>query len=116
MIIDTIKNAHKYYSVHPLFERAFQYINETDLANAENGKADIAEGLKAIISNAAGKLSEESLKKFECHDENIDIQLCIKGNETIGWKPRENVLFQMAIIILRKMFVFLMTVRICFFN
>ncbi len=27
--------------------------------------------------------------KFECHNKNIDIQLCINGVETIGWKPRE---------------------------
>ena len=89
MIIDTIKNASKYFSVHPLFERAFQYINETDLQNLESGKADIAEGLKVIISEGAGKTKEESLKKFECHNQNIDIQLCIRGNETFGWKPRE---------------------------
>ena len=35
MIIDTIENADKYYSVHPLFEQAFNYIHSTDLLNAE---------------------------------------------------------------------------------
>ena len=24
------------------------------------------------------------------HNKNIDIQFCIKGNEQIGWKPRES--------------------------
>ena len=89
MIIDTIQNAHKYYSVHPLFEQAFNWIKSTDLANIEVGTIQIAEGLKAIISDGQGKTKEDSLKKFECHDNNIDIQLCIRGNETIGWKPRE---------------------------
>jgi biofilm protein TabA len=89
MIIDTIQNAHKYFSVHPLFAKAFEYIQQTDLANASDGKSDIAESLKAIISNAPGKTKETSLQKFECHNKNIDIQLCIKGVETIGWKPRE---------------------------
>lgn len=89
MIIDTLKNASKYFSVHPLFERAFAYIKETDLLNAADGKSDIAEGLKAIISNAPGKTRETSLTKFECHDKNIDIQFCVKGVETIAWKPRE---------------------------
>jgi biofilm protein TabA len=89
MIIDTIQNAHKYFSVHPLFAKAFEYIQQTDLANAADGKSDIAEGLKAIFSNAPGKTKETSLQKFECHNKNIDIQLCIKGVETIGWKPRE---------------------------
>ena len=89
MIIDTIKNAPKYFSAHPLFAKAFEYIQQTDLATAADGKSDIAEGLKAIISNAPGKTKETSLQKFECHNKNIDIQLCIKGVETIGWKPRE---------------------------
>lgn len=88
MIIDTIANAPKYFAVHPLFKQAFEYINGTDLAAAPDGKSDIAEGLKAIFSNAPGKTRETSLAKFECHDQNIDIQLCISGVETIGWKPR----------------------------
>ncbi len=89
MIIDTIQNASKYFSIHPLFTKAFEFINETDLENAADGKSDIEEGLKAIFSNSPGKTKEASLSKFECHDKNIDIQLCISGNETIYWKPRE---------------------------
>lgn len=94
MIIDTIQNAHKYFSVHPLFAKAFDYIKSTDLANAEVGKSDIAEGLKAIISNKKGMTAAESIAKFECHNNNIDIQLCIKGVETIAWKPREKCVSQ----------------------
>jgi biofilm protein TabA len=89
MIIDTLKNAPKYFSVHPLFEKAFEYIRNTDLKNAKDEKVDISEGLKAIFSNAPGKTKEASTAKFECHNRNIDIQLCIDGVETIGWKPRE---------------------------
>ncbi len=89
MIIDTLQNASKYFSVHPLFEKAFQYIQTVDLQNQEDGKVNISEGLKAIFSNATGKTKESSLQKFECHNSNIDIQLCINGMETIGWKPRE---------------------------
>ena len=89
MIIDTLHNASKYFSVHPLFRRAFEYIEQTDLANAPDGKNEIAEGLKAIFSNSPGKTKEASCAKFECHDKNIDIQVCINGIETIGWKPRE---------------------------
>jgi len=89
MIVDTIKNAAKYFSVHPLFARAFEYIQQTDLAAAADGKSDISEGLKAIYSNKPGTTAATSLAKFECHNQNIDIQLCINGVETIGWKPRE---------------------------
>ncbi len=89
MIIDTLNNASKYFSIHPLFERAFEYIKKTDLAKAPDGKSDIAEGLKAIFSNKTGMIAETSVAKFECHNNHIDIQLCIRGVETIGWKPRE---------------------------
>jgi biofilm protein TabA len=89
MIIDTLKNAPKYYSIHPLFEKAFEYIRSTDLKNAKDEKVDISDGLKAIFSNAPGKTKEASMAKFECHNKNIDIQLCIDGVERIGWKPRE---------------------------
>ena len=89
MIVDTIKNAPKYFSAHPLFAKAFEFIGQTDLANAADGKSDIADGLKAIFSNSPGKTKEASCSKFECHNKNIDIQLCINGVETIGWKPRE---------------------------
>ncbi len=89
MIIDTLNNASKYTALHPLFAKAFEYIKATDLLNKEDGKEEIVEGLKAIFSNAQGKTAEVSVAKFECHNKNIDIQVCIKGNETIGWKPRE---------------------------
>ena len=89
MIVDSLKNASRYYSAHPLFAKAFEYIAEMDLKNAEDSKSEIGEGLKVIISNSPGKTKETSLAKFECHNLNIDIQFCINGNETIGWKPRE---------------------------
>lgn len=90
MIVDTLANAHKYTSIHSLFAKAFEYINSTDIANIEIGKYEIAEGLKAIFSDKKGMTAAESIAKFECHNKNIDIQFCIKGKETIGWKPRQN--------------------------
>ncbi len=89
MIIDTLANASKYFSLHPLFQQAFEYINTVDLQNEPDGKSDIdGDNLRAIYSNKKGMTAEESIAKFECHNKNIDIQLCINGKETIGWKPR----------------------------
>ena len=89
MIIDSIENASKYYGIHPLFEKAFAYINATDLQNTEGGKYEIdGDNLKAVFSNKTGMTVEESTAKFECHNKHIDIQLCINGLETFGWKPR----------------------------
>jgi biofilm protein TabA len=91
MIIDTLNNAAKYYGVHPLFEQAFAYLNSADLENTESGTYAIdGDNLKVIYSNKKGMTVEESTAKFECHNKHIDIQLCINGLETFGWKPREN--------------------------
>jgi len=91
MIIDTIENASKYFSVHPLFQKAFEYIGKTDLNAIEPGKYDIdGDNLKASFSNKKGMTAEESVSKFECHNKHIDIQVCINGTETFGWKPRQN--------------------------
>lgn len=89
MIIDTLSNAKKYSSLHPLFPKAFDFIKQNDIAQLADGVIEIAEGLKVIVNTANGKTAEASLAKFECHDKNIDIQVCVNGLETIAWKPRE---------------------------
>ena len=89
MIIDTLANAAKYTGLNPLFAKAFEYLHDKDLQKLEDGKFDISEGLKLIVNTANGKTAEASLAKFECHDKNIDIQICVKGLEKIAWKPRE---------------------------
>lgn len=89
MIIDNLLQTTKYAAVHPLFAAAFDYISKTDLAAIEVGKYDIAEGLKAIVSDKKGMTPAESCAKFESHNAHIDIQICIRGNETLGWKPRQ---------------------------
>jgi YhcH/YjgK/YiaL family protein len=90
MIVDTISNGHKYFSVHPLFKKAFEYIQQTDLDTVKMGKYEIdGDNLKAIFSNKTGMTAEASVSKFECHNKHIDIQLCIHGVELMGWKPRE---------------------------
>ncbi len=89
MIIDTLSNSEKYNSIHPSFAKAFEYIKSQNLATIEDGKFEIdGDKLRAIVSNKKGMTAAESIAKFECHDKHIDIQLCIKGKETMGWKPR----------------------------
>ena len=90
MVIDTLKNAAKYYTVHPLFEKAFQYIQGLDLKTVEMGTHAVdGDRLRAIFSNRQGMTAAESVSEFECHNQHIDIQFCIHGKEQFGWKPRE---------------------------
>ena len=89
MILDTLYNASKYTSLNPLFAKAFDYINQNDLTAFPVGVSEIGEGLKMIVTVGNGKTAKNSLAKFECHDKNIDIQICVSGLETFAWKPRE---------------------------
>lgn len=89
MIIDSLHNATKYYSLHPNFRKAFDFVNQNDLSQLEEGAFEITEGLKIIVIAGEGTSREESIKGFECHDQNIDIQISVKGPETFAWKPRE---------------------------
>jgi len=90
MIIDTLANANKYTSLHKGFGVAFDYIKKQDLQALEVGVHEVADGVKVIVSDKEGVTPEAAAKKFECHNKNIDIQLCINGVETIGWKPRND--------------------------
>ncbi|KQO20674.1 hypothetical protein ASF10_16515 [Flavobacterium sp. Leaf82] len=89
MIVDSLQNAAKYFSLHPKFKEAFEYVNQNDISQLEEGAFEIADGLKVIVIVGEGATKEESIKGFECHDQNIDIQISIKGPETFAWKPRE---------------------------
>ena len=63
-------------------------LKSQNLKTLELGRFEIGEGLKAIVSDKNGVTAAESAEKFECHNKNIDIQLCISGTEQIGWKSR----------------------------
>ena len=78
MIIDTLNNASKYSSLNPLFAKAFDYIKQNDIANLPDGVSEISEGLKLIVNTGMGKTAEASLAKFECHDHNIEIHVCVR--------------------------------------
>lgn len=89
MIVDSLNNASLYANLHPSFAKAFDFLQNNDYNALEDGTISIEDGLKLIVSTKKGKTIEESMAKFECHNQNIDIQFCVKGVETIAWKPRE---------------------------
>ena len=90
MIIDTLDNATRYYTLHPGFKTAFEYLSSIDLNELEPGTIDVAAGVKIIVAEGEARTAEAAVKTFECHNQNIDIQLLISGAETMGWKPRKD--------------------------
>lgn len=91
MILDSLSAGKKYAGMHVNFPKAFTYLTETDLDSLEAGSYEISgKDVVATVFTKPAKTKEESLEKFECHDKHIDIQVCLGGEEAIGWKPREN--------------------------
>ncbi len=86
MILSSISQSSRYATLHPLFQRAFDYIRDTDLYALAPGRYDIVgDELFAIVEHVEGRTRE--LARLECHRKYIDIQLVLEGDEAMGWKP-----------------------------
>ena len=84
MIYDQISNAEKYFCLHPLFEKAFQYLLKNDFSKLPAGKYQIEQdSLFALVNNYFSKSIDESFA--ESHKKYIDIQLVISGKERMGF-------------------------------
>jgi len=85
MILDKLPNAPRYYTLHPLFQEAFRFLQEADLQNLPTGKHSIkGEELFAILSEATGITEQDA--KLEVHRKYIDIQYIVSGTDHMGWK------------------------------
>jgi YhcH/YjgK/YiaL family protein len=86
MIIDKIENSHIYNGLGKRIEKAFEYINYTDLKNIQPGKYEIdGENIFALVSEY--KTKSESEGKLEAHKKYIDVQYVIDGEELMGYAP-----------------------------
>jgi len=89
MVIDKLSEINKYASLHPRFAKSIDYIVTNNLLIAEPGTVLVdGEDIKAIIMEGNCVPEEESLAGFECHNTYIDIQIVLKGKETVGWRAR----------------------------
>lgn len=91
MILSTLSQSARYAALHPLFQRAFDHIRDTDLYNVAPGRyALVGEELCMIVEHAQGKPREHA--RLEAHRRYIDIQLVLEGDEVMGWKPLSDCL------------------------
>ena len=89
MIFDHISNAPKYYCLHKLFEKAFNYLYKTDFSKLAEGKYPIeGENCFAIVNRYTTKTVSESFA--ESHKKYIDIQFMISGTEKFGYGYIQN--------------------------
>jgi YhcH/YjgK/YiaL family protein len=84
MIIDRLANSHLYAGLSPRIERAFQYLQQTDLQTIEVGKYEIdGKNLFALVQQYSTKPKAQG--KWEAHRRYIDVQYIVQGREQIAY-------------------------------
>ena len=84
MIIDNIKNANSYKKLHKNIQKAFEFIEENDLVNMQDGRYEIAPDIFGIVQSYQTKDKNEA--KAEVHRVYTDIQYMISSSEKMGYK------------------------------
>ncbi|MDR1226409.1 MAG: YhcH/YjgK/YiaL family protein [Prevotellaceae bacterium] len=87
MIVDSLSNAKKYFSLNPHFEKAFNFLARQDLKNIAEGKYEI-DGANVFATVMVREGLAPEAAKFEAHDSYVDIQLVLDGKEGFGWSRR----------------------------
>ena len=70
-------------SLHPLFEKAFEFLKRPDIADLPPGRYDI-DGERCWASIQEAELKPLAERKLEAHRKYIDIQSPLTGAECIG--------------------------------
>ncbi len=91
MILDSLKNRSLYYGVAPRLERAFDFIMATDWSSLEAGIHEL-DGRDIFVNIIDCELKSKSDAPLEVHNDYIDIQVLISGEEeAFGWSERKDV-------------------------
>ena len=90
MIQDLLENASRYESLNPRFKQAFDFLKSADLDSLPLGKIELdGKNLYVIVQEVEGKTID--LARMETHNQYIDIQIPVSGEERMGWIARKNL-------------------------
>ena len=84
MIVDKLSNAKQYYGLGERIEKAFKYLEETDLAKLEVGKFEV-DGKNIYVMVSEYETRKLEAGKWEAHKNYLDIQCMISGKEKMGY-------------------------------
>ena len=85
MILDILENAEKYNSIHPGFQKAFEFLKTIETQALEEKYEIEGETVFALSGEGPGRKEDEA--ELEAHRKYIDIQYVIEGTDTMGWSP-----------------------------
>ena len=87
--IDRRSFAKHYYEHKEMWDNAFSFLKNTDLANIALGRVELDGNLFAVVSEYFPKDREGAL--LEVHQKYIDVQYVVSGNEFIDLAPLEKM-------------------------
>lgn len=90
MILDIYSHAETYASLHPLMEKALQFLTTLDPLSLPDGRIELSDdnSLYASVETYTTKPLDQGF--MEAHRTHIDIQAVLSGEERIGWAALEN--------------------------
>lgn len=90
MIIDHISHIEKYQCFGPGFESGIRFLvqHQNDPAQPV-ARYKLDDNVDVMVNQYKTKYPEEV--NFEAHNKYIDVQFMLKGNELVGWAPREKL-------------------------
>jgi biofilm protein TabA len=86
MILDTLAASVRYFRLHPGFPAAFAYLQSLLSGERVEGRREL-DGQRLFGGVACNDSRGREGAKLEAHRRYIDIQMCLTGQETIGWRP-----------------------------
>lgn len=88
MIIDTVKNAETYFGIHPMMEKAMEFIRDCMENEMTSGRYELdGDNLYALVMSYEPK--EKDSYRYESHEKYIDIQCMTRGSEYQWCASRE---------------------------
>jgi biofilm protein TabA len=90
MILDMLTSRGRYGGMIPGFERALEYLSNTDFTVLVDGKYTIdGDRIYALVMTYSTEPERE--RSFEAHRKYLDVQCILQGWEIIYWAPTEEL-------------------------
>jgi biofilm protein TabA len=88
MVTASLTDFHRYISLHPKFERVEEFLKSFVFQKSRERIYIDDEKLFVIQSIDNAKSIDKAF--LEAHNRYIDIQICLDGHETMGWRSRSD--------------------------
>ena len=88
MIVTTFKDCKRYAGICTKLDRAFSWLQNTDVSKLPMGKTEI-EGNEIYANHSTFTSLPRSEAKWEVHHTHLDIQIVLKGHELMDITPRD---------------------------